>query len=93
MNCECGRVVFPNQGHCVCGRATGAPDLKSATQTALGEHRAIVNAYITQYRQKHPGATKREACLSYLKSKGLYTMLPKHLQEAGAERDAVSEEI
>ena len=93
MNCECGRVVFPNQGHCSCGRAAHVPDPKNTTQIVLGEHRAIVNAYITQYRQKHPGTSKREACLAFLKAKGLYTLLPKHLQdEAGEERAAIQEE-
>ena len=103
MNCSsCGRVVFPNQGKCVCGwkipqpqrqSVMPPPDPRSVTLNALGKHEAIVNAYITQYRQKHPGASKREACLAFLKAKGLYTLLPKHLQdEAGEERAAIQDE-
>lgn len=56
-----------------------------------------VNSYIDAYRKHHPGTTKREACLEYMREKGIIGALPKHLQsesdaEAIAERTAIQAE-
>jgi len=52
-----------------------------------------VDVYVEGYQAKHPGATKREACMAYAKEKGL--ALPASLadyEEAQAERQAIQNE-
>lgn len=64
---------------------------------AFNEELARVNAYVAKYQAKYPGSTKREACMSLLRKKGLTGMLPPAVRreaerEARAEREAITAE-
>ena len=63
----------------------------SAPETAL-------DRFVEEYLRAHPHASKRDACMNYLKQKNLLKHLPMSLQEiqseieAAAERAAIQEE-
>ena len=105
MNCNsCGRVVFQNASMCQCGakifrtptfsQPKYAPNTASIVARKFAERLEEVNAYVDEYRTNNPGSTKRDACLVYLRERGLMSALPKHLQdpEAIAERKAIQAE-
>ena len=58
-----------------------------------------MDAYVDNYIAKNPMATKREACMKYLREKQSLKRLPKSLQdeeseaEANAERKAIQDEV
>ena len=58
---------------------------------------ATIEAYVSDYIANNPKATKRDACIEFLKEKQLFKNLPKSLQdeeseaEAEAERKAIQE--
>lgn len=54
-----------------------------------------LDSYCDDYIRQHPGATKKEACLEYLKQKQLLKNLPQSLAEdaeAKLEREAIQSE-
>ena len=54
-----------------------------------------LDSYCDEYARLHPGATKKEACLAYLKQKNLLKNLPESLAdeaEAKLERQAIMAE-
>lgn len=71
---------------------TSSPSAIVAREIAKEEEK--VNAYVAKYRAKHPGASKRAACIAILRQKGLMGMLPPAVRreaerEARAEREAI----
>jgi len=66
-------------------------------QRAFTQRLAEVNICVAKNRAEHPGTTKHDACLTYLREKNLMSKLPKHLlteeeREAALERDAIAAE-
>lgn len=53
-----------------------------------------LDSYCDDYIRQHPGATKKDACLDYLKKKNLLKNLPQSLEdeEAQQERAAIQSE-
>lgn len=55
-----------------------------------------LDEYCDEYLRSHPGATKKDACLEYLRQKQLLKNLPESVQveddEARAEREAIQSE-
>lgn len=54
-----------------------------------------LDSYCDDYIRQHPGATKKDACLEYLKQKQLLKNLPQSLAEdaeAKLEREAIQSE-
>lgn len=69
----------------------------AVTSRAFAEELAKVNAYVAKYQAKYPGSTKRQACMSFLRKKGLVAMLPPAVRreaerEAREEREAIAAE-
>lgn len=62
---------------------------RNLTAIASRHKQHEVNSYI----RHNQSATKREACLNYLKAKGLYSLIPKSViaedEEARMEREAI----
>ena len=109
MNCtNCGRLVYPNQTKCPCGAKVIRPYQPPSTRgrlpnpsaevsKAYGRKIDEVNAHAERYCHARPGATKREACLAYLREHGLMGSLPDSLKraadvEASTEREAIMSE-
>lgn len=112
MNCgSCGRLLYANQKKCPCGwsaperravpsvaRPGDPQDSGAATKRKFAERQRKIDAHVMQYMAANRGATQREACLSYMKQIGCYTMFAKafpHLvkdPEAQAEREAIQQE-
>lgn len=65
---------------------------RNLTAIASRHKQDEVNSYIRQ----NPSATKREACLNYLKAKGLHSLIPESViaedEEARMEREAIQSE-
>lgn len=104
MNCaKCRRVLFFGQKVCECGeRVPFAKPVKiepgreyppNAMDQAFAQRLKEVNAYVADYRQKNPGATKKKACMQYLQEKGI--KIPGYLaaqKESDEERIAIQQE-
>lgn len=103
MNCDkCGRVVYANSRRCLCGNKiqptgnassphffeTNERDSSSAFLKISGQKRREIDAYL----QSHPGMSKRDTCLTYLREKNLMGALPESIQEALDERAAIQSE-
>lgn len=52
-----------------------------ALARAFAEKLDKVEAYVAKYQAKHPGATKRDACMALMRKKGWLTMLPEALRK------------
>jgi len=107
MNCHaCGRLLYANQVTCPCGAknkqkqtlvlpSQQAAWLSNRIQRAFAQRLAEVSVYVAKRQAEHPGATKHDACIVYLREKNLMSHLPKHLlseeeREAQLERDAIA---
>ena len=109
MNCKkCGRVLYGNQEKCFCGAKTDRPQPtvdrrhlsapSGEMSRAFGAKLTEVNAYVRLFQEDNPGATKREACLSYMRGHKLIGTLksvaPNLIddEEARVEREAIQAE-
>ena len=67
-------------------------------RTMLSAPETALDRFVEEYLRVHPGSSKRDACMNYLKQKQLLKHLPKSLQEIeseiedAAERAAIQEE-
>lgn len=112
MNCpSCGRLLFPTQRTCACGWVNKSParkpELREQNPPSEGTPNAArrkfystlheVTAYVEKYQFAHPGSKKRDACMAFMREKGLIDYLPTHIREqadreAQAERAAIQDE-
>ena len=104
MNCaKCRRVLYFGQKVCECGEKVPiAKPVKiepgriyppNAQDKAFAQRLREVNAYVSDYRLKNPGATKKTACMQYLQERGI--KLPDYVaaqKESDEERTAIQQE-
>jgi hypothetical protein len=76
--CPCGYAVRVSQPP-----PTGQfrTEQSAILRQKMGEIQPVVDAFVADYQRAHKGATKREACLEFLKAKGIQHMVPKHFLE------------
>jgi hypothetical protein len=79
--CPCGYAVRPAV---IVKPFTSSP--QKATQDAFNARHREVEAYVENYQTKNPGATKRQACLAYLKARGQEHLVPSHIRESVEEK-------
>ena len=71
------------------------PGSRAGRSTRLLMPPTPLDSYCDEYLRTHPGATKKDACLEYLRQKQLLKHLPESVSvddEARAERDAIQSE-
>lgn len=79
--CACGYAVRP----AVTQKTFSSRPQRDAYE-AFNARLREVEAHVSDYQAEHPGATKRQACLAYLKNRGLEKMVPPHIREAVGEK-------
>jgi hypothetical protein len=88
--CRCGyavRVAVPPS------RGAFKTEPSAILRQKMGEQQIIVDAFVAKYQLEHPGSTKRDACLAFLKAEGIQHMLPKQFLDFDSAMDKYREEL
>lgn len=75
--CACGYAVRPSVA-----KRDFTSDPQKASNDAFNARLREVETFVANYQTQHPGATKRQACLAYLKSRGQEKLIPPHIRES-----------